>query len=55
LASLSWALLGGGLGFLLAVLGRRGAALLGALVAPVAWLFRSCGLERAAAFFLVQR
>jgi hypothetical protein len=54
LASLCWALAGGGLGMALAVLGRRGAALLAAVAAPIAWLFRHCGLKRAAAFFLVQ-
>jgi hypothetical protein len=47
-----WALLGCGIGFLLCGLGRRGARVVGALAFPLAWLFRACGLERAAAFFV---
>jgi hypothetical protein len=54
LAPLTWALLGGGLALALTTLGRRGAQLLDTIASPFAWLFRSCGLERAAAFFLVQ-
>jgi hypothetical protein len=38
----------------LAMLGRRGVQLLAVLAFPFEWLFRHCGLKRAAAFFLVQ-
>ncbi|HTU92657.1 MAG TPA: hypothetical protein VMF69_21430 [Gemmataceae bacterium] len=51
LASACWALVGGGTGFLLSVLGQHGLHLLGAAAGPLVWLFRQCGLERAAAFF----
>jgi hypothetical protein len=54
LASVCWALLGGGAGFLLSGLGQRGLRLLSAAAGPLAWLFRQCGFERAAAFFLLQ-
>jgi hypothetical protein len=54
LATLGWAVLGGIAGSLLALLGPPGAAALGAAGAPLAWLLRRCGLERAAAFFQVQ-
>jgi hypothetical protein len=54
LASACWALLGGGAGFLLSGLGQRGLALLARAAGPLAWLFRQCGFERAAAFFLLQ-
>jgi hypothetical protein len=54
LAALFWALLGGIAGGALALLGRPGALVLDACCAPLAWLLRRCGLERAAAFFLVQ-
>jgi len=54
LASASWALLGGGAGFLLSGLGQRGLGLLGAAAGPLVWLFRQCGMERAAAFFLLK-
>jgi hypothetical protein len=54
LASVSWALLGGGAGFLLSGLGKRGLQLLAAAAGPLVWLFRQCGLERAAAFFLLK-
>ncbi len=54
LASASWALLGGGAGFLLSNLGQRGPHLLGAAAGPLVWLLRQCGLERAAAFFLIK-
>jgi hypothetical protein len=53
LASACWALVGGGAGFLLSGLGQRGVRLLGAAAGPIVWLFRQCGLERAAAFFLL--
>jgi hypothetical protein len=48
-----WAVLGGGAGFLLSGLGQRGLRLLSAAAGPLAWLFRSCGFERAASFFLL--
>ena len=54
LASVCWALLGGGAGFLLSGLGQRGLRLLRAAAGPLAWLFQQCGFERAAAFFLLQ-
>jgi hypothetical protein len=54
LASACWALVGGGTGFLLSGLGQRGLHLLGAAAGPLVWLFRQCGLERAAAFFLLK-
>jgi hypothetical protein len=54
LASMCWALLGGGAGFLLSGLGQRGLHLLSAAAGPLAWLFRQCGLERASAFFLLK-
>jgi hypothetical protein len=54
LATTSWTFLGGGMGFLLSGLGRRGLRLLSAAASPLAWLFRQCGFERAAAFFLLQ-
>ncbi len=54
LASACWAVLGGGAGFLLSGLGQRGLRLLGAAAEPLAWLFRRCGFERLAAFFLLQ-
>jgi hypothetical protein len=54
LAPLCWALLGGGAGFLLSSLGQRGLRLLSLAAEPLAWLFRQCGFERAAAFFLLQ-
>jgi hypothetical protein len=53
LTSVSWAILGGGAGLLLSGLGQRGLRLLSAAASPVAWLFRQCGFERAAAFFLL--
>jgi hypothetical protein len=53
LASVSWAILGGGAGLLLSGLGQRGLRLLSAAASPLAWLFRQCGFERAAAFFLL--
>jgi hypothetical protein len=49
-----WALVGGGTGFLLSGLGQRGLHLLRAAAGPLVWLFRQCGLERAAAFFLIK-
>ncbi|MHB1424031.1 MAG: hypothetical protein ACYC3I_12715 [Gemmataceae bacterium] len=54
LTSACWALLGGGAGFLLSGLGQRGLRWLRAAAEPLAWLFRQCGLERAAAFFLLK-
>jgi hypothetical protein len=54
LALLVWALVGGGLGLVLGMLGRRGASVLGSAGTALAGLFRRCGLERAATFFLVQ-
>jgi hypothetical protein len=54
LASACWALLGGGAGFLLSGLGQRGLQLLNAAASPFVWFFRLCGLERAAAFFLLK-
>jgi hypothetical protein len=54
LASACWALVGGGTGFLLSGLGQRGLHLLRAAAGPLVWLFRQCGLERAAAFFLLK-
>jgi hypothetical protein len=39
---------------LLSGLGQRGLRLLSAAAGPLAWLFRQCGFERAAAFFLLQ-
>lgn len=53
-ASACWALVGGGTGFLLSGLGQRGLQLLSAAAGPLAWLFRRCGLERAASFFLLK-
>jgi len=52
LASACWALIGGGAGFLLSSFGQRGLPLLQAAAGLLVWLFRQCGLERAAAFFL---
>src|SRR6185312_14563416 len=54
LAAVYWALLGGGAGFLLSGLGQSGLRLLSAAAGPLIWLFRQCGLERAAAFFLLK-
>lgn len=54
LASICWALLGGGAGFLLSGLGQRGLGLLSAAAGPLVWLFRQCGFERAASFFVLQ-
>jgi hypothetical protein len=54
LASACWAIVGGGAGFLLSSLGQRGLHLLRASAGPLVWLFRQCGLERAAAFFLIK-
>jgi hypothetical protein len=54
LAAACWALGGGGLGFLLCGLGHRGAKVLAALGAPLAWVCRVCGLERAATLFAMQ-
>jgi hypothetical protein len=54
LASACWALLGGGAGFVLSGLGQGGLRLLSAAAEPLVWLFRQCGLERAAAFFLLK-
>jgi hypothetical protein len=54
LASLCWAVLGGGAGFLLSGLGQGGLRLLGIAAGPLVWLFRRCGFERAAAFFLLK-
>jgi hypothetical protein len=54
LSSMCWAVLGGGAGFLLSGLGQRGLRLLSAAARPLAWLFRQCGFERAATFFLLQ-
>jgi hypothetical protein len=53
LACSCWAILGGGAGFLLSGLGQRGLRLLSAAAGPLAWLFRQCGFERAASFFLL--
>lgn len=54
LASTCWALVGGGAGFLLSRLGQHGLQPLRAAAGPLVWLFRQCGLERAAAFFLLK-
>jgi hypothetical protein len=54
LASACWALVGGGAGFVLSGLGQHGLHLLSAAAGPLVWLFRQCGLERAAAFFLLK-
>jgi hypothetical protein len=54
LAPLCWGILGGGAGFLLSGLGQRGLRLLALAAEPLAWIFRQCGFERAAAFFLLQ-
>jgi hypothetical protein len=54
LASTCWALLGGGAGCLLSGLGQRGLGWLSAAAGPLVWLFRQCGLERAAVFFLLK-
>jgi hypothetical protein len=54
LAAACWAVLGGGLGFVLGGAGRRGARVLAAAAAPFAWLFRACGLSQAADFFALQ-
>jgi hypothetical protein len=54
LASGCWALLGGGAGFLLSGLGQSGLRLLSAAAGPLVWLFQQCGMERAAAFFLLK-
>lgn len=54
LASACWALVGGGMGFVLSRLGQHGLQLLHAAAGPLVWLFRQCGLERAAAFFLLK-
>ena len=53
-ASTCWALVGGGAAFLLSGLGQHGMHLLRAAAGPLVWLFRQCGLERAAAFFLLK-
>jgi hypothetical protein len=52
LASACWAVVGGGIGFLLGRLGRGGARFLAAAAFPLAWLCRSCGMKRAAALFV---
>jgi hypothetical protein len=54
LTSVCWAVLGGGIGFLLFGIGQRGVRLLAAAGSPFAWFFRLCGLQRAAAFFALQ-
>jgi hypothetical protein len=46
-----WALFGGGIGFLLCGAGPRGARLLAAAAAPLTWVCRLCGMQRAAAYF----
>jgi hypothetical protein len=46
-----WAVLGGGVAFLLCGTGPRGARLLTAAVAPLIWFFRLFGMQRAAAYF----
>ncbi|HZY86589.1 MAG TPA: hypothetical protein VFE78_17275, partial [Gemmataceae bacterium] len=50
LAVACWTALGGALGLLLSVAGP-GRLLLGAAAAPLAGVFRACGLDRAADFF----
>jgi hypothetical protein len=52
--SACWALVGGGTGFLLSSLGQGGLHLLHIAAGPLVWLFRQCGLERIAAFFLIK-
>jgi hypothetical protein len=54
LAPMCWAVLGGGAGFLLCGIGRRGARVLAAAGFPLAQLFRLCRMERAADFFVLQ-
>jgi hypothetical protein len=54
MTSVFWALVGGAAGCLLAVIGRSGAALLAGAASAVSWLFRRCGLERAATFFVIE-
>jgi hypothetical protein len=51
-ASACWAVVGGGIGFLLCSLGPGGARLLGSLAAPLARLCRVCGMKRAADLFV---
>jgi hypothetical protein len=53
-AVLCWLGLGAGLGFLLGILGRAGAAVLAALASPLAWLSRLAGLGKAADFFALR-
>jgi hypothetical protein len=55
LACACWALAGAALACVLTALGRGGGQLLAALAAPLAGLLRVCGLNRAAAFFLLER
>ncbi len=55
LAALCWAVAGAVLACLLSTLGRAGARLLASLAAPLAGLLHACGLNRAAAFFLLER
>jgi hypothetical protein len=54
LAAACWGVVGGGLGLLLTVLGRRGARILGALTSPFARILRLFGLQQAARFFVLQ-
>ncbi len=54
LAPLCWTLLGAGLGMVLTMAGRRGAAAMALLALPLAWVCRLCRLDRAADFFLLQ-
>src|SRR5262249_7211643 len=54
LAAASCAGLGAGVGLLLTFGGRRGAAAMAFLAAPLAWACRLVGLDRAAQFFMLE-
>lgn len=49
-----WTLLGAGVGFVLGVFGRAGAAVLSLWAGPLAWLLRLCGMGKLAQFFVLQ-
>jgi hypothetical protein len=54
ITSLCWALVGGGVGFLLGSLGRSGSRFLSALAFPLAWLCRVCRMDRLARLFVTE-
>jgi len=50
-AAAIWTLAGAGIGFVLGRFGRPGSRMLGSLGELLSWVFRLCGLSRAAAYF----